>query len=73
MEISNAYEVLSDDSKRREYDQQLRYGGEASINRRRHHSHAPSDFNSPFDDIFNVCCLFIHYMLTLILTRLCNV
>ena len=72
MEISNAYEVLSDDSKRREYDQQLRYGGEASINRRRHHSHAPSDFNFQFDDIFNVCFSFIHILIHL-LTCLCDV
>ena len=62
VEISNAYEVLSDENKRREYDQQLKYGGESPVNRRRHHAHThtPSEFHFQFDDLFNVCYLLIY-------------
>jgi DnaJ-class molecular chaperone len=65
VEISSAYEVLSDENKRREYDQQLKYGGESHINRRRHHTHThtPSEFHFQFDDLFNVCYLLIYSLL----------
>ncbi len=68
VEISNAYEILSDENKRREYDQQLKYGGgESHINRRRHHHtntyHTPSEFHFQFDDLFNVSYLLTYSLL----------